>query len=560
MKKYLFLLWIALGSIVANAQFNLTYSSYVKDSQDGEKSITRIRQYGKSFEITSVEEEIKNPIPGYAAGITYVDGVNDSVFTVVQYPDEVFCNAYYWGQGQFSDEGDEMMLGYPCTKYKTSINSNTIEVWMTEKLGFDATPIPGYGKLKGVMVRMSRNGTYLTDLVDCKKDRKIPAVLLPSDFGKRVSGRQLNQLKKDRLVTRIPIFEDEQINFADYEPFLGELPFDSVIHFANGTLIVKRVNLPELPSHYQMFAEIKQRSNGDAYDRTASVFVIPTDKGKSLLDGLKYGIEALPFFMGKDGQRYQGVRSENDFLPAVELVRFFTSFGVGHFNDRVKIDGLDWDDENYYKMEVSELSDRLHGDVIIGAFIGNYDRGGHKLSLNLLAYPNDYEWNDALSMRHSLPLFNTCNIMEMAGQNYGRLFLTDTLEVEFEIPEGASDVRLRYISTGHGGWDGGDEFNPKENEIFIDGEKMFTYTPWCADCATYREQNPVSGNFWNGISSSDLSRSGWCPGKATNPVYFDLKGVKSGRHNMKIAIPQGQTEGEGFSHWMVSGALIYNKL
>jgi hypothetical protein len=125
------------------------------------------------------------------------------------------------------------------------------------------------------------------------------------------------------------------------------------------------------------------------------------------------------------------------------------------------------------------------------------------------------------------------------------------------MPEGAADVRLRYISTGHGGWGGGDEFNPKENVLFIDGAKTFTHTPWRCDCATFRDQNPVSGNFWNGVSSSDYSRSGWCPGTATNPVYFDLGFLKPGKHTLRVAIPQGKDEGGSFSHWMVSGTLLY---
>ena len=560
MKRHLLLVMFLIGVCAAQAQHRLTYTSYAKGVEDGEKSFTQIRQTGTCIEIKSLDDEVKNPIPGYAESVTFVDFSVDSVYTVIQYPDSIYNSAYHLESEGFSNEGMEIVLGYQCTKYKTIINSNTIEIWMTEKFGFDATPMPGLGKLKGVMVRCVRNGSYLTDLTEIKKDKAIAKTLLPAEMGKRITGRQMSQLRKERLVMRFPVFDDEQINFAEYQPFEKEMPYDSTVHFANGTLIVKRIQLPKIPDHYQLFAEIRQRSNGDAYDRTASVFVIPTDKAKSLMDGLQEGVDALPFIVGKDGKRYQGIKAEDNYLPPVELVRFFTSFGVGHYNDRVKIDGLEWADENLYKMEITELSDHLSGDVLIGAYIGNYDGGGHKITLNILAYPNDYEWTANSEKHHSIPLFNTCNVMEIAGQNYGRLFLTDTLEVNFEVPENATDLRLRYISTGHGGWDNGDEFNPKENVIYIDGEKMFTYTPWRCDCATFREQNPVSGNFWNGTSSSDYSRSGWCPGTATNPVYFDLKDLKPGKHILRIAIPQGADEGESFSHWMVSGALIYNTL
>ena len=558
MKRSLIYLILLLWAGTAYGQHILTYQSYAKGVAEQDTTTIQVIENAKCLKIRTEEKKLSNPVPGYAQSNTYVDYVHDSVYTILDYADGKYYSSYSLTDNDvvFNKEGKEMLLGYDCTKYTTSINSNTIEVWMTEGLGFEATPMPGLGRLQGVMVRCMRNGSYITDLEEVKVQKYALLDLIPDNKGLHKSSRELAQLRKDKLVMRIPVFEDVQIHFADYEPIIGDIPFDTTIHFSHGTLIVKRMRLPELPAHYQIFAEIHQRSNGDAYDRTASVFVIPTEKAKSFRDGLQR-LEVLPSFVGKDGKEYQGIKAEKDYLPPVELVRFFTSFGAGHFNDRVQIDGLEWAEENYYKMEVSELRDRLRGDVLIGAFIGNYDKGGHKLSLDLLAYPGENKWSDKPLKEHSIPLFNTCNVLEMSGQNYGRLFATDSLEVEFEIPDSAKNVRLRYISTGHGGWDNGDEFNPKENAIFIDGVKMFTHTPWRCDCATFRDQNPVSGNFWNGVSSSDYSRSGWCPGTATNPVYFDLSGLKPGKHTLRVAIPQGKDEGESFSHWIVSGVLLY---
>ena len=558
MKRFIISLLALLSTSFVFGQHILTYHSYAKGVAEQDTTTIKIVENTKCLKIHTVEKKLSNPIPGFAETNTYVNYVNDSIYTIVDFADGKFYSSNTLSNKDvtFSKEGKEKLLGYNCTKYKTSINSNTIEVWMTESLGFEATPLPGLGYLQGVMVRCTRNGSYITDLETVKEQKYALVDMIPDYKGQHKTSRELSQLRKDKLVMRIPIFKDEQIHFADYEPFNGEIPFDTTLHFSHGTLIVKRLHLPKLPEHYQLFAEIRQHSNGDAYDRSASVFVIPTEKAISFKDGLQR-MEALPTFVGKDGKEYQGIMAEKDYLPPVELVRFFTSFGAGHFNDKVQIDGLEWADENYFKMEVSELRDRLRGDVLIGAFIGNYDKGGHKISLDLLAYPGDNKWSDKPLKEHSIPLFNTCNVMEMSGQNYGRLFATDSLEVEFEIPNSAKNVRLRYISTGHGGWDNGDEFNPKENTIFIDGTKRFTHTPWRCDCAIFRDQNPVSGNFWNGVSSSDYSRSGWCPGTATNPVYFNLSDLKPGKHTLRIAIPQGKDEGESFSHWMVSGVLLY---
>jgi hypothetical protein len=154
------------------------------------------------------------------------------------------------------------------------------------------------------------------------------------------------------------------------------------------------------------------------------------------------------------------------------------------------------------------------------------------------------------------PLFATVTVMEMGGQSYGRMFDNDTLRVRFNAPKGVKNVTLRYITTGHGGWDTGDEFVKRQNEIFLNGKRIYNFTPWRTDCATYRPYNPASGNFWNGISSSDLSRSGWCPGTLTNPVYIPVGDVKEGANEISVYIPMGPNEEGSQSSWNISGILI----
>ena len=562
MKHTLLIMLTLLTTLTVSAQQRLVYQSYMLGSDSGDTTFREVKRYKNQLKINDIQEFKGKLIDGVSTDFTFVDYDKDSAYFQMNYPDgESYFYAYPLKNNdiEFKEVGVEKIKGYNCKKYKTSINSNTIEVWMTESLGFDASPVTSRGYLKGVMVRQAINGNRIMDLKSIKKDKKLKKSLIPDSLGVRKTGKELNQINKDKLIVRTKIFDNDQIHFAKIEKFHGEMPFDTVIHYSWGTIILKRVKLPILPEHYQIFAELHQRSNGDAYDRTGSVFVIPLDKKLSLSNALNDSIEVIPYQLDRNGKKYQGISLTDDYMPVVELMRFFTPFGVNHFNDRVKIDGLEWQDEAYYKMEVSELSDRLSGDVLIGVFIGNYDGGGHKVSLDLVGYPQDYDGDASNNSRWSLPLFNTCNVMEMSGQNYGRLFQTDSLKVEFDIPEDVDNLRLRYITTGHGGWDGGDEFNPKENTIIIDGEMVFKYTPWRCDCATYREFNPVSGNFWNGVSSSDLSRSGWCPGTATNPVYFDLSGLKPGHHTITVAIPQGADEGGSFSHWMVSGVLLGNK-
>lgn len=559
MKKLLLTLLLSLIILSSNSQQRLTYQIYSLGSNDGDTSFMEVKRNGKQLKIHDVIEFQGKLIPGISTETTYVDYEKDSAYLCMSFNDG---DSYYSSiplknnNVKFTEEGTEMMNGYDCKKYRTSINSNTIEVWMTESLGYDATPSISRGALKGVMIRQAINGNRILELKNINKERKLKHEIIPSDLGTRVSPNEIDKISKEKLIVKIPVFDKEQIHFAEIEKFEGEIPYDSVIHFAYGTLILKKINIDTLPEHYSIFIEVEEQSNGDAYDRSGSIFVIPTERELSLKDALIDSIQLLHSYTDRRGITYRAIKIENDFLPVVELMRFFTPFGVSHFNNRVTIDGLEWSDVAYYKQDVTELSKHLRGEVLIGAFIGNYDGGGHKLSLDIMAYPGSYSWDLTQNNDWTLPLFNTCNVMEMAGQHYGRMFKTDSLTVDFEIPENIENLRLRYISTGHGGWGGGDEFNPKENTIIIDGEKMFVHTPWRCDCATYRELNPVSGNFWNGQSSSDLSRSGWCPGTATQPVYFDLSFMRPGKHTITIAIPQGDDEGSSFNHWMVSGILI----
>lgn len=559
MKKILLLFTFITFLLLSNAQQRLVYQSYMMGSDSGDTSFIEVKRFGEQVMIQDINTFEGKLIPGISDDITYVDYKTNMVFSQSKFDDG---DAYYCTFSlenpnvKFTLEDEDIINGYNCKKYRTSINSNTIEVWMTETLGYDASPVVSRGALKGVMIRQSINGNRILELKNIVKEKKIKKECIPSDLGTMVSAKEMNQIAKDKLVIRYPVFDKEQIHFAEIEKFQGEIPYDSVIHFAYGTLILKRINMDTLPEHYSYFIEVEEQSNGDAYDRSGSIFVIPTERELSLKDALIDSIQLIHSYTDRRGITYRAIKLEDDFEPVVELMRFFTPFGVNHFNDRVQIDGLEWSDVAYYKQDVTELSKHLRGDVLIGAFIGNYDGGGHKLSLDILAYPNDYQWDLSINDDWTLPLFNTCNVMEMAGQHYGRLFKTDSLTVEFEVPENIDNLRLRYITTGHGGWGGGDEFNPKENTIIIDGEKKFTYTPWRCDCATYRELNPVSGNFWNAQSSSDLSRSGWCPGTATQPVYFDMSFLKPGKHTITIAIPQGDDEGSSFNHWMVSGILL----
>lgn len=564
--KRLISICVALTAVLQlSAQKNeLVYKSYTKDVAKQDTAITMVYCHKDKI---AIENQMNldgiQTIKGLAKETRFVDYDNQTFARQLEYEDgETFLAKTDFKTLDLKPVEENVEVGgFKCKKYTTSINSNSIEIWMTEDLDMNATPMIQFAGLKGVMVRFVRNGNSILELASVNKLRtKTKADCVPSHSAKEVTFKEMDNIEREKMVITTKIFEDERVHWGDTTKISGDIPLDSVVHFAGGTIVLKKVRLESLPEHYQIFAELTTKSSGDAYDRTGSVFIIPTEKEKSLYDALTKGIDVVPYFTSSKGAKYQAMCLTDDFMPVVELIRFFTPFGVGHFNDRLNIDGLEWEEDVFYKQEVTDLAKLLRGEVLVGVFIGNYDGGGHKVSLDLKAYPGDYVGGESkLENQWLLPIFNTCNVMEMAGQNYPHFFDTDSLTIEFDVPEGVKNIRLRYITTGHGGWGGGDEFNPKVNEVFIDGKKVLAYTPWRSDCARYREWNPVSGNFWNGVSSSDLSRSGWCPGTATQPVYVNLDGLTAGKHTLKVAIPQGQAEGGSFSAWSVSGVLIGEK-
>ena len=63
-------------------------------------------------------------------------------------------------------------------------------------------------------------------------------------------------------------------------------------------------------------------------------------------------------------------------------------------------------DSVLYKMEVTPLAEKLEGEAWIGAYSGNWDAKGHRLSLKLKYYPDEEH-----RVYNTLPLFNTVNYL-----------------------------------------------------------------------------------------------------------------------------------------------------
>ncbi len=455
----------------------------------------------------------------------------------------------------------DTILGYSCMLANYKVFSNNIDVWFTEDANIKGSPYRRYLPSKNSLVLkvvINGNRTLIADSIAVLAEFNASDYYMVNPI--LISDSELEELKIESRYRTISIFEDEKINFdPDYWKDNEYNSETEVYHFSKGTIILKELVLPnDLVGEEYFFLNLACNSEGDAYDRTGSVFLISVKPDViSMFDAFVDSLGVLPKYIDNKGKEYQGIIASEKYDPPLEIMRFFTSFGVDHFNNLRPINNYNWEQTAVYKQDVTDNFPVNAEKLYIGIFIGNYDKGGHRVSLELDIYPS-FGSADT-SNKYVKPIFNTVNIMEMSGQNYGRLFNNDSLKGYFTIPDSLENIQLVYTSTGHGGWGGGDEFNQKRNQIFIDGKLVYSVIPWRTDCATYRYFNPASGNFGNGLSSSDLSRSNWCPATLTPPYYINLDSLDPGTHSYEIIIDQGDDSGGSFSSWNISGNIIGNK-
>lgn len=383
--------------------------------------------------------------------------------------------------------------------------------------------------------------------------------------------------------TVIEVFSKEKVQFApDRIGACAEAGADGVIRLVNGRIILKRVKVPKYERSVKASVQVTVASDGDRWDKSGSCFVLPKHSAVNLLSVAR-GEKKFP---AVDAERYEkliGVTAGKDYLPTLELLRFMTPFGVGHFSapddtltrHRRPVYIPKWENCVEWEQDVTDLYSMLEDEVYVGVFIDTWTEDGYVASVKL-KFEESRLACDRRTDTHVLPLVNTVYYI---GQEYPDIFARKPLTADFSLPRGAKNVRLKYIVTGHGGHSGGDEFTPNVNVLRVDGKTVCSFTPWRDDCASFRRFNPGTG-VWlvkrvasyieeNGyeekeveepLGSSDLSRSNWCPGSDVKPKEIRLDNISNGNHVLSIDIPNAQpVDGDKQNHWLVSAYLVWNE-
>lgn len=380
-----------------------------------------------------------------------------------------------------------------------------------------------------------------------------------------ISIKVISQEKLDQFV-----FMNQPINYG------GEVGGDPAVEkFQKGRLVFKKIVVPEFSKGSDVQLKLTLRSAGDRWDKSGSCFVVADSSMISLLDVAR-GMEKFPL-NSLVNDKHAGVKKTNTYEPVIELLRFITPFGVGHFSSeenqhRKPVYIPKWEKKVVWEEDISHLLQTVSKTFYIGVWIDTWTKEGYLLDLSL-HYSNRPD-----RIRKVKTIANTVNYL--SEQHLPTFFAESVLEQSISFSRPVKNVKLHYITTGHGGHSEGDEFKKCFNRLWLDQKMILEFIPWRDDCASFRRFNPTSG-VWlkkdsasyidftekryrvkeieERIASSDLSRSNWCPGSKVDPVVIELGDMEAGEHQVKIEIEASKAEKNKFNHWLVSAYMTYEE-
>ena len=381
----------------------------------------------------------------------------------------------------------------------------------------------------------------------------------------------------------LQVFNKANVRFLpDTYANFSEADNNGIIHLVNGRIILKKIQIPSYQRDVTVSLKLTVASNGDRWDKSGSCFVLPKKSAINLMS-IAQGKQKFPAIDSTKLENLVGIVPGKNYLPTIELMRFMTPFGVGHYsqNDdslsskRRPVYIPKWEKRVQWEQDITDLYSALEGEVYVGIFIDTWTPEGYVASMELNFKESTISC-DKLVRRHVEPLMNTVYYI---GQSYPDIFARKSVSTDFVLPKNAKNVRLKYIVTGHGGHSGGDEFVQKKNILSIDGTEVFSFIPWRDDCASFRRFNPATG-VWlikrlaayisedgyktkeveEPLASSDLSRSNWCPGSDVAPEEIALPDLKAGKHTFTVSIPKAPPiNGDEMNHWLVSAYLVWDE-
>ena len=179
------------------------------------------------------------------------------------------------------------------------------------------------------------------------------------------------------------VFTDQLVNYG--KPDSVNVDPD-VIRLQGGRVVLKEVTVPVFSEGTDVNLKLILKSNGDKWDKSGSCFVITNPEQISIIDAAK-GDSKFPeaSYMS---EKHGGVLATDNYKPVVELLRFMTPFGVGHYSDdkvkhRKPVYIPKWEKEVVWNQDISHLETITTGTFYIGVFIDCWVKQGYKINLSL---------------------------------------------------------------------------------------------------------------------------------------------------------------------------------
>lgn len=182
----------------------------------------------------------------------------------------------------------------------------------------------------------------------------------------------------------LTVFQQERVRFCPDSIANYTAPdSNGVMRLVNGRILLKKITLPKCQRNIDVDIKVELASNGDRWDKSGSVFVLPKESVINLLN-IAEGKQKFPEVDSTKYENMIGIVPGKDYLPTVELMRFMTPFGVGHFSapddslsaTRRPVYIPHWEKSVTWQQDITQLYPLLEGEAYVGVFIDTWTPEG----------------------------------------------------------------------------------------------------------------------------------------------------------------------------------------
>lgn len=191
--------------------------------------------------------------------------------------------------------------------------------------------------------------------------------------------------------TAIKVFEKANVRFVPSQlANFNAADADGIIHLVNGRIILKKIHVPHYERDTKVYIKTTVASNGDRWDKSGSVFVLPKKSAINLMT-IAEGKNRFPAVDSTKYEKLVGIVAGKNYLPTVELMRFMTPFGVGYYSGkdnelsskRRPVYIPKWADCVEWQQDISDLYPELEDEAYVGVFIDTWTEQGYLASVEL---------------------------------------------------------------------------------------------------------------------------------------------------------------------------------